>query len=193
MLCPRLCVHILTASPRPPESDRTKNEFFFFLTLPSLLLRNTDPGVQHVCSCSLDFHTDQGVQHVCKSLTGSVSKHGPRSRNMCASFSRVCLEPTAMGRGLWYAGESTVVSTGGRAHNSPILCSTDQESDMCTSFLSRKFRYVHDGQPTVILGVSFRRKRKKATEKEKSANLQLSYFFADPMFFDFSSPVRFRL
>ena len=38
------CLHVLTTSPRLPESHRRKNEFFFFKILPSLLLRNTYQG-----------------------------------------------------------------------------------------------------------------------------------------------------
>ena len=80
------------------------------MVLPSLLLRNTDQGAQYECqflrsvsrqqdkrveTClqvSHDFrqarNTDQGVPRVC-SFLWSGSRHGPGSRNMCASFSGV--------------------------------------------------------------------------------------------------------
>ena len=70
------------------------------------------------------------------------------------------------------------VWTGRRAHGSPFFFAvrTDQGvRHACTSFsfFTRIPGFVHDGQPTMILQVSFRirTKKEKKEEKEKNANL----------------------
>ena len=45
---------------------------------------------------------------------------------------------------------------------------------MCKFFAVRKFGFVHDGQPTVILEASFRMgKKEKEGEKEKQRKMQI--------------------
>ena len=57
---------------------------------------------------------------MCKFLW-SVSRRGPRTRNMCVFLrSLTRLEPTAIGGELWIACTGTGVSTGGGAHSSPL-------------------------------------------------------------------------
>ena len=61
MSCPRLCLHVLhvlTTSPRLPDSGRQQTSFFFFWILSSLLLRNTDQGVETCVQVSWDSGTD---------------------------------------------------------------------------------------------------------------------------------------
>ena len=90
---------------------------------------------------------------------------------MCASFSGSLtrLERTARRGELWIACNGTGVSTSGRAHGSPVFCCTEQEvQHMGTVFIcSNAWRYVHDGEPIVILQVSFRIRKKKERETEK--------------------------
>ena len=97
------------------------------------------------------------------------SRHGPRSRNMCASFSGV--SPVWNRRRqegeLWIACKGTGVSTGVRAQRSPIFCGIDQGVHTCVQVVfTIMLGSAHDGQPTMILQVSFRM-RKKEREKEK--------------------------
>ena len=87
---------------------------------------------------------------------GTRTKESKHACKFLAIFTR--LDPTAMGGELWIACLGTGVSTGGRAH-------------VCASFSARVLGYVHDGQPTVILQVSFQIRQKKRERKEKTATL----------------------
>ena len=80
------------------------------------------------------------------------------------------LEPTGRRGELGFAGTGTGVSTGRRAHSSP-LCSAvrSKESNTCVHFLSRKLGSVLDRQQTMTLHVSFW--KRKDRENEKDAHL----------------------
>ena len=63
------------------------------------------------------------------------------------------LESTAMEE-LRFACESTGISTGGRAHSSPLFAVWTRVADTCVPFFTRKLGCVLDRQPTMILRVS---------------------------------------
>ena len=81
------------------------------------------------------------------------TKESKRACKFLESLPR--LEPAAMLGELWFACEGTGVSTGGRAHSSPLFfCSTDQGvQHVSQGFFPGMLGSVHDGQPTVILRV----------------------------------------
>ena len=93
--------HVLTTSPRLPDSDRPKNEFV-----------------------------------LCDSFIVAVANHGPRSRNMCASFSR--FSPVWNRRRLEESCGSPVkaqASAGVDVPTALFFCSVDQGVQHVCKFL----------------------------------------------------------
>ena len=127
-----LCFHVVTTGLGLPDSDKPKNECFFILS--SLLLRNTDRGVPHVCA----------------SFSG-VSRHMTQGVETCVQVSHKS-HP-------WFACEGTGVSTVGRAHKVFFFAARTKESNTCVHnfsvrMLGSVLGYVLGGQPTVILRVT---------------------------------------
>ena len=119
-----------------------------------------DQGVKHLCSVLTIFtqleNTDQGVPRVCKFLGGLTR-----------------LEPTATEGELWIACEGTGVN-GWTYPQLHTFCSADQGvQDVCASFFARMLGSVLNGQPTVILSASFRRRDEEEEEREKEKNRKM--------------------
>ena len=79
--------HVVTTIPRLPESDRQNTSFENF---PSLLLRNTDQGVRHVCYFPTIFtqlETRTKELHMCATCSG-VSRDTAQGVETCVEVSR---------------------------------------------------------------------------------------------------------
>ena len=186
------------ASPRLPDCDRQNTCFEF----------------SHCCCCETWTRSLGCVQfsQECLETRTQESRHACKFPESLTRLRRRWEE-------LWFACEDTGVCTGGHAHSSPLFAVRTKESDTCVQVFSvRKFGPAHDGQPTVILrdsarkrrvlgsvrdrqptiilqvSVRIRRKRRrKKGEKKENANLQLSYFFFADLIFPMGFPIYQRL
>ena len=76
------------------------------------------------------------------------------------------------GRELWLACERTGVSMGGRAHSLIFLCSADQGVLHVRKLLREcLLGYVLDGQPTMILHVSFPVENRDETRRDDAPSV----------------------
>ena len=118
--------------------------------------------------CSHDVHP--GLKHGPRSFTRVPVSHEcletrpKESKHVCRFFGSLTrLEPTAIGGELSIACEGTGVSTGGRAHSSSLFVVQTKESTTCVEVVfMMMLGPVHDGQPTMILLASFRKRQAKS-------------------------------